>query len=173
MHKFEERHIAEIKDALKQAKDKGQYQRVMAVWLRARCGLKAKDVAESIGWSMNSVHQVQSRYWNEGAEVFEGPGRGGRRRENLSLAKEDALLSPFIEKAKAGGVLAVSEIRQAYEIELGASVSLSTVYRMLARHGWRKIAPRPRHPKSDLEAQASFKKTSGAFGKRSGASGKR
>ena len=30
---------------------------------------------------------------------------------------------------------------------------------MMARHGWRKVVPRPHHPKSDTATQADFKKT--------------
>jgi hypothetical protein len=36
-------------------------------------------------------------------------------------------------------------------------VARSTVYRLLDRHGWRKVTPRPRHPKADPAAQAAFK----------------
>jgi hypothetical protein len=39
-------------------------------------------------------------------------------------------------------------------------VASSTVYRILARHGWRKVAPDTCHPKHDAEAQAEFKKNS-------------
>ena len=53
----------------------------------------------------------------------------------------------------------VSRIKAAYEQALGRKVPKSTVYRMLARHGWRKVVPRPRHPKSDAATQAAFKKT--------------
>jgi hypothetical protein len=31
--------------------------------------------------------------------------------------------------------------------------------RRLHRHGWRKLMPRPFHPKRDLAAQNAFKKT--------------
>ena len=34
----------------------------------------------------------------------------------------------------------------------------STVYNLLARHSWRKLMPRPFHPKRDLVAQDAFKK---------------
>lgn len=34
-----------------------------------------------------------------------------------------------------------------------------TVYRMLDRHGWRKVIPRLRHPKADMQTQDAFKKT--------------
>ena len=53
----------------------------------------------------------------------------------------------------------VNEVKAAYEEIIGHSVPKSTVYRVLARHGWRKIAPRPRHPKFDPEKLEAFKKT--------------
>ena len=56
----------------------------------------------------------------------------------------------------------VSEIRAAYERAVGHPVPKSTVYRMLARQGWRKLAPRPRHPRSDIQAQEAWKKNSPA-----------
>ena len=65
-----------------------------------------------------------------------------------------------MEKARAGGVLVVGEIKTAYEKKAGKQVPKSTVYRMLARHGWRKIAPRPKHPKAEIGVQEEFKKSS-------------
>ena len=53
----------------------------------------------------------------------------------------------------------MSEIKRAFEAEVGHKVAKTTIYRMLDRHDWRKIMPRPRHPKSDTEAQEGFKKT--------------
>ncbi len=79
----------------------------------------------------------------------------------MSIDQETAFLSKFIEEAKAGGVIVVREIKRTYEKAIGHTVPKSTVYRMLARHGWRKIAPRPRHPKADIEKQEAFKKTPG------------
>jgi hypothetical protein len=38
-------------------------------------------------------------------------------------------------------------------------VSLAYVYRLLHRHGWRKLGPRPRHPKAQPAVQERFKKT--------------
>lgn len=161
MYQFTEKQIQEIKTVLKRACDKADYQRVMAVWLRAKCGMKAREVADAIGWSLHSVHQVQSRYFNNGLAVFDGPGRGGRRNENLTVADEKRLLAPFLKTAEKGGILIVSEIQKAYEQTVNKPVPPSTVYRMLERHGWRKIAPRPSHPKADIDAREAFKKTSG------------
>ena len=38
-------------------------------------------------------------------------------------------------------------------------MALSTVYRMLARHGWRKPAPDTYHPQGDAERREVWKKT--------------
>jgi hypothetical protein len=86
--------------------------------------------------------------------------RGGRHRENLSVAEEDVLLEQFLTAAGDGGVIVVSAIKAAYEQKLGQSVPKSTVYRMLARHDWQQMVPRPRHPASDIDGQQVFKNAS-------------
>jgi transposase len=87
-------------------------------------------------------------------------GRGGRRHENLSLDEEKALLEEFSPVAERGGMLEVSAVKAAYEARVGHAVPKSTVYRMLKRHGWRKVVPRPQHPKNDPARQRAFKKNS-------------
>jgi len=52
----------------------------------------------------------------------------------------------------------VLRIHKAYEEALGRCVPPSTVYRMLDRHKWRKVMPRPKHPKSKPEEQEAYKK---------------
>ena len=69
------------------------------------------------------------------------------------------VLAPFVARAESGGMLTVTEIQRAYEVQTGKSVAPSTVYRLLDRHGWRKVVLRPRHPKTDVAAQAALKKT--------------
>ena len=61
--------------------------------------------------------------------------------------------------AGAGGMLNIHDLKAAYETAIGHETSNSTVYNLLARHGWRKLMPRPFHPKRDLAAQNAFKKT--------------
>jgi transposase len=65
----------------------------------------------------------------------------------------------FLKRAEQGRLLEVSRVKQAYEQVVGHGVPKSTVYRMLGRHGWRKLAPRPRHPQADEARQQAFKKT--------------
>jgi len=147
---------------LRQAKSKAEFQRVQSVWLRAELGLDADQIARAIGWQSGSVRQLHSRYLRQGEAALAGPGKGGRRRANLRLEEEAELLSAFVPKAERGGVLVVSDFKAAYEARVGRKVPKSTIYRLLARHGWRKLTPRPRHPKSDPERQERFKKKSPA-----------
>lgn len=144
---------------LKQAKTKAEFQRVQCLWLRASLGLSADQVATAIGWHPGSVRKLQARYLQEGEAALKRTGRGGRRYQNLTLEEERQLLQEFLAQSERGGILEVSRVRAAYEQTLGRKVPKSTVYRMLARHGWRKVVPRPRHPKSDAATQAEFKKT--------------
>ena len=53
----------------------------------------------------------------------------------------------------------MQEIWRAFEQRVGHKVDDSTIYRLLGRHGWRKLMPRPRHPQADQQAQEQFKKT--------------
>jgi transposase len=85
---------------------------------------------------------------------------GGRRNALLTWAEEEEFLAPWLERARAGGVPVASPLRAALAEKLGQPVKASVVYRLLARHGWRKVAPDTRHPKSDPEAQAAWKKNS-------------
>jgi len=152
--------VESLAKKLKEARSKSEFQRVQCVWLRASLELSASQVAVAIGWHPNSVKKLQSEYLRKGESVLEVSRSGGRKHENMSIEEERAFLAPFFDRAKEGGVIVASEIKIAYEHQLGRKVPKSTIYRMLARHGWRKIVPRPRHPKKDSSKEEEFKKTS-------------
>jgi hypothetical protein len=70
-----------------------------------------------------------------------------------------AAISLRIPWALRGELATTEEIWRAFEARVGHEVDDSTVYRLLARHAWRKLMPRPRHPQADPRAQEQFKKT--------------
>lgn len=152
--------IARLAERLKRAGSHAEYQRIQCVLIRATLGSSAGQIAELLGWSTATVHVLHSRWSKEGDAIFDLRGRGGRHNQHLSPEQEQQLLEPFVDRAEAGGMLTVAEIQQAYQEQLGKEVAASTVYRLLDRHGWRKVVPRPRHPKADVAVQAAFKKTS-------------
>ena len=148
-----------LEELLKGTRTKSDFRRVQCIWLRAAFAMSSDEVALAVGFSPATVKKLWSQYFSGGEEVLIGQGRGGRRRANLSLEEEQKLLVYFFDKAESGEVLVVNEVKAAYEKAVGRTVPKSTVYRMLARHGWRKIAPRPRHPKADPQKMDAFKKT--------------
>ncbi len=136
-----------------------EYRRFQCVWLRAELGLTTDQIARALRLHPRSVKRIQARFAIEGITIFTDAAHGGRYHQNLSTSQEKELLRPFLKKAKAGGILTIHEIKSAYEQAVNHAVPKSTLYRMLTRHDWRKIAPRPRHPKADVDAQQTFKKT--------------
>ena len=140
-----------------------EYERVLCVWLRASLGLSCQQIATVLGWHPGSVRNLQARVLRDGLAVLEQPGRGGRQRAHLTTAEEEALLANFCFVAGQGGMVEAGPLRVAYEKQVEHQVAKSTLYRLLARHGWRKLAPRPYHPDAQAEAQKAFKKSSGVW----------
>jgi transposase len=152
--------VERLAERLKRANSHSEYQRIQCVLIRATLGSSASEIAQLLGWSTATVHVMHSRWAKEGEAIFDVRSRGGRHHQYLTPEQEQELLAPFVQRAQAGGMLTVSEVQQAYRECAGKEVARSTIYRLLERHGWRKVVPRPRHPKADLAAQSAFKKTS-------------
>jgi transposase len=144
---------------MRSAKNKDEFRRFQVVWLRMKKGLSVEQIAEATCYSASWVRQLHSLYKQGGIKAISASKRGGRYHENMSTEEEVVFLDPFIKKGADGGILEVGEIHRAYEKKMDRKVSLSVIYLLLHRHGWRKIAPRPQHPKANLEVQETFKKT--------------
>jgi transposase len=150
--------IKRMEELLKRSSKIEEHRRIQTILLRARLSLGAEEIAKMVGLSRSAVWKIQAEFFRQGETALKLKPKGGRYRENLSLNEEAALLGPFLKKAQDGGILEVGPIRKAYEQALGKKPALSTIYRVLSRHGWRKVTPRPSHPKSNKEAIEMFKK---------------
>ncbi len=149
----------DLSRALKESRTKREYQRVLCIWLRVIMGLSADQIAFAVGLSVSSVWRIHSIYLREGeAALVCAEGRGGRRNQNMSKEEEEMFLQQFFQEAEKGDILEVSRVKAAYEKHVSHQVPKSTIYRMLDRHGWRKIAPGSRHPKADPVVMEDFKK---------------
>ena len=83
------------------------------------------------------------------------------------MEQERGFLQPFFAQAQRGEMATAEQIHQAFEAEVKQKVHISSIYRLLDRHGWRKLVPRPRHPKANAGEQDAFqKKTSSKPSKR-------
>jgi len=137
-----------------------EYRRIQSIYFRAKYGYSAVHIADMVGLQIQTVRNLHAAYLKDGEAVLQLTGQGGRYRSNLSLQEEDALLSAFEVDGQLGEIVEVSQLHRAYEQRIGRSVPNSTVYRLLHRHGWRKLAPRGHHPKGNEALIERFKKTS-------------
>jgi transposase len=149
---------AEIEEFAARPCSKAEFRRFLCVWLRVEGGMSAVEIAGAVKWSAHTVRVVQRRFIESGAGSFADGKRGRRTPPRMSFQEEGAFLAEFSAAAAEASVVAAGGIKAAWEARLGRTVHKSTLCRMLKRHGWRKVAPRPRHPKRDPEAAGAFKK---------------
>jgi len=153
-----ENRIAELEEFRKQKWAGHEFQRFLCVWLRVYSGLSTFEIARAVGWNVNTVRLTQKGFIDRGVSALIESPKGGRYHALMTPEEEKSFLSGFEKDASKGAILTANEIKAALEALVGHKVHKTTVYRMLDRNGWRKIVPRPRHPKKDEEAGKAFKK---------------
>jgi transposase len=151
--------VSKAQQVVTETTDLKQLKAAQSVLLPALLGATLEQTAALLGVGRASVHRFQQGF-RQNLKTPSAPRKkwGGRRRALLSWEEEQAFLAPWVEQARQAGVLVVSPLRAALAEKLGRKVAASVVYRLLARHGWRKVAPDSKHPKSDPAAQAEWKK---------------
>jgi len=150
--------MAEVKKRLKTDPRAFWRQRWLIIYHALVEPRKAEEMARHCGVSKATVHEVIASDNRLGGGAVETVGKGGRRRQYLTLEEEKEFLAPFFAQAQTGEIAPVGQIWRAFEKRVGHEGDDCTIYRLLNRHGWRKLMPRPRHPKADPQAQEQFKK---------------
>ena len=150
--------VRRLKTALRWKGNPELRQRIQMVLLR-ESGMTQPAIAEAMGVSLSTVNRAHMAYDHGGLEALKPRPSGGRKRENMTLQEEEALLARFAKAAGAGEMLNIHDLKADYEKAIGHETSKSTIYNLLARYGWRKLMPRPFHPRRDIAAQNAFKKT--------------
>ena len=146
--------LAMAREMVARAETIEQLRQAQAVVLPLDCGLGMEQTARAIGRSPEWTCRLRNRFL-AGEIVGDGQRqrRGGRRRQNMTLQQERELLAPFGDRARSGGSVVVGQVKAQLEAERGRPLALSSVYNLLHRHGWRKLAPDRRQPQSDEAAQ--------------------
>lgn len=145
------------------ATDLHELRRAQAVLLPALLGATLEQTAAALGVGRATVGRLQKTFRASGTRRgAAAPARqwGGRRHCWMTMEEEREFLAPWLQSAVSGNLLVVAPIRAALAQRLGQPVKASVVYRMLARHDWRKAAPDTRHPKSSPATQQEWKKNS-------------
>ena len=150
--------LAELVEFRKKKWPGNEFQRFLCIWLRVEHNLSTAEIASTLGLHVNTVRFTQKDFIDNGLSALTELKHGGRKRCLMSLEEESSFLKQYEKKACHGEVVVINEIKSALESHLERSIHKSTVYRILYRHGWRKLVPRPNHPKRNQEDADAFKK---------------
>ena len=151
---------SELKRRMLSSKDIREHNRWQALYLAKAKGLRAREIADMIGVSVYTVNKWVYNYNHLGEQSVYSRKRGGNRTSFLTWEEEEELLSDISERASKGLVVVIKTIKAEVEAKIGHAVSKDYPYDLLHRHGWRRVTPRPKHPRQDPEKQEEFKKNS-------------
>ena len=148
----------------KEVKDKHISRRLRVLMLKYE-GYKLKEIADKTGMNKSSVCVILRRYREQGLEEFARNKYTSHWRA-LTEEQEKEILGQFEKAAESGREVTAQEIKAALDEARGKDTGIGYVYRVLKRHGWRKVMPRSKHPKAaSEEACEASKKLSKAYWK--------
>ena len=149
--------LVEIKKLRKENKNKRVEQILKVLVLRAE-GRSNREISRETGYNERYVTTLIQKYKRLGLKEFARIKQTSHNRR-LSEDEEAEILEKFEKAALEGKELTVAEINEAFKERLGEEPAHNYVYRVLVRHGWRKVMPRSKHPKAaSKEEQDSSKK---------------
>lgn len=156
---FTKEQAEEIEEARRKNKNKKADRRLCVLQMKAQ-GKKLDEIVNRTGFNRTYARSLVTKYFVEGLETIIGKKRHANHR-NISHEAESNFVNSYIERAKKGELITVKDIKAAYETIVGHPIGSGHIYMILKRHGWRKIKPRPEHPKkaSEAEIEASKKLT--------------
>lgn len=132
----------------------------LQVIILAQQGYTVPQIVEALGVSRRPLQEYVRRYNRDGLAGLIDRRQGGNHR-HLSDAEEQQIMEYVDRTAEdpRGGIRRGEDLRRWIEQQFGVLYSLNGIYRLLDRLGYSCLMPRPRHAKTDSEAQAAFKKT--------------
>jgi transposase len=159
-HQFTGEQLREVENLQKITKNASLYKKLEVLRLRME-GYCNAEIAKITKYSKSRVSALCCIYANAGISYFKEEQRKGGNRRNISYEEEREMLAEFEDAANKGQLITIGEIKVAYDKKCGHETGSGTIYRLMARHKWRKVMPRSRHPKkaSDEEILSSKKLT--------------
>ena len=153
---------SDLRQAARRVGDPTQARRLLAIAL-VFDGWSRTDAARAAGMDRQTLRDWVHRYNAEGVDGLRDRPRSGRPPQ---LTPEHFIdLEQWVE---AGPDVVVDgvvrwrcvDLRDRLAERFEVTLSERSVARILNKRGFRRLSPRPRHPKADEAAQDAFKKTS-------------
>ncbi len=151
---------AELRAAAARTRDAQAARRMLALALVLE-GVDRKTAAETCGMDRQTLRDWVHRYNAEGLAGL------SNRRAPRSRRPDAGQLGELVSWLEAGPDPAVDgvvrwrrqDLQRRITDRFGVELHERTVGKYLAALGYRRLSVRPRHPKTDPEAQEAFKKT--------------
>ncbi len=131
--------------------------RLHALWRlrQPEAGWTPTTVAVTLGVHRSTVQLWLKWYREGGLAPICARRRGGVGKPSyLTPVQQEALVA----EAARGGFATAQAVRDWIEDRFGVVYSVGSLYTLLPRLGIRRKRPRPRHPKADPQARASWQK---------------
>lgn len=125
-----------LRAAMTHARTAPEYRRAQCLFLRIVLGYSSRQVARIVGWRVDTVTHLVTRYRREGDAALRRPGRGGRRWRLFTVKQEAAVLRQLAQQHYDYGYLMFPVIHQAFEKAAGCPLQASVVIDILVRHHW-------------------------------------
>lgn len=135
----------ELENALQQKEYTHAYRRIQTVMLKGQ-GLTVNEIMAVTKFSYSTVSELTKKYLEGGLAALLSDKRTSNNRY-MTYEEEAAFLADYIKLSDQGQVATVSTMHQDYQQTVGKPTSKNAFYHLLRRHGWRKLMPRPQHPK--------------------------
>jgi transposase len=121
------------------AHSREEYQKRLAIWMTYVGPFPAHQVARLLVVSKQAVWLWMSQYNRMGPDGLQRGGRGGRHHAILTVTQETALLEDLQRRAQQGNPPRAVQVQEEISRATGRDVSISYVYRLFDRIGWRKF----------------------------------
>jgi transposase len=155
-HTITEQEYNEVLRLAKKNKNKRIDKRLQVIILRYE-GMTYREIADKLGYAKSWVGTLCADFKRQGAVEYARHKYGGNHKA-LDYTKEKEILDSFRAKAEAGRQITAVDIKKAFDEERGKDTGRGYIYMVLARHGWRMVMPRGKHPKKATEAEIEASK---------------
>lgn len=135
-------HIEAATTLLAAARTADELRTAQAVLLPLQLGLSLEQTALAIGRSTSATCALRTRFCRIAAGEMASPRarQALRNRAHATLDEEARLLAQVCGRRRHAGAQLAAHLKQAMEAAYARPVATSSVYRLLQRHGWSRVA---------------------------------
>lgn len=149
------------REAMSEIKDLRVYQRLEVIALLGE-GYSESEVAQITRFSIHTIPLLRRKFVHHGMDSLMNHHKG--RPAQIGNEETQAFLARYTQASQKAEILTVKSMWLDFQQQFDSTMTLQAFYRLLKRHHWRKIRPRPEHPnKASLEEIEASKKLSPHF----------